>query len=36
LPEDDSDLLEHQDWIQAETLATQLETGGELSIRKQE
>jgi isoleucyl-tRNA synthetase len=36
LPEDDSDLLEHQDWIKAETLATQLETGGELSIRKQE
>ncbi len=34
--EEDSDLLEHEDWIKAETLATQVQTGSELSVRKQE
>ena len=34
--EEDSDLLEHEDWIKAETLATQVETGSELSVRKDE
>ncbi len=36
LPEHDSDLREHEDWIKAETLATQVETGSALSVRKQE
>jgi isoleucyl-tRNA synthetase len=35
LPEADSDLLEHQDWIARETLAVSVEaTGGELRIEK--
>ncbi len=29
IPASDADLLEHADWIKAETLATSLETGGE-------
>jgi isoleucyl-tRNA synthetase len=35
IPEPDSDLLEHQDWIARETLAVSVEaTGGELRIEK--
>jgi isoleucyl-tRNA synthetase len=35
IPESDSDLLEHQDWIARETLAVSVEaTGGELRIAK--
>jgi isoleucyl-tRNA synthetase len=35
IPESDSDLLEHQDWIARETLAVSVEaTGGELGIEK--
>jgi len=29
IPSRDADLLEHADWITAETLATSLEAGGE-------
>lgn len=29
IPSRDADLLEHADWIKAETLATSLEAGGE-------
>lgn len=34
LPESDSDLLRHQDWIAAETLARSVTTGGSLSLAK--
>jgi isoleucyl-tRNA synthetase len=34
LPESDSDLLQHQDWIAAETLARSVTTGGSLSLAK--
>jgi isoleucyl-tRNA synthetase len=34
LPQADSDLLEHQDWIALETLATRVELGDELRIDK--
>jgi isoleucyl-tRNA synthetase len=31
---DGGDLLRHEDWIKAETLATRIETGSELAVRK--
>jgi isoleucyl-tRNA synthetase len=34
LPQADSDLLEHQDWIARETLATRVELGDELRVDK--
>jgi isoleucyl-tRNA synthetase len=36
LPESERDLLAHEDWIKAETLATAIEVGDELSVRKKE
>ena len=34
LPQTDSDLLKHQDWIAAETLARSITVGGTLSLAK--
>ena len=34
IPEADSDLLGDEDWIKAETLAVEVELGGELAIAK--
>jgi isoleucyl-tRNA synthetase len=36
IPEADRDLLVHEGWIKAETLATELEVGDELAVRKAE
>jgi isoleucyl-tRNA synthetase len=36
MPESMRDLLAHEDWIKSETLATAVEEGVELSVRKQE
>ena len=36
LPDEHRDLLEHEDWIKGETLATHVEMGGELAVRKDE
>jgi isoleucyl-tRNA synthetase len=36
LPEGEAELLAHEDWIKAETLAIRIETGGELVVRKAE
>jgi isoleucyl-tRNA synthetase len=36
LPEGEGELLAHEDWIKAETLATRIENGGELTVRKAE
>jgi isoleucyl-tRNA synthetase len=36
LPESERDLLAHEDWIKGETLATAVEVGDELSVRKRE
>ena len=36
IPASDRDLLAHEEWIKAETLATEIEIGDELSVRKNE
>jgi isoleucyl-tRNA synthetase len=36
LPESERELLAHEDWIKSETLATAIERGSELSVRKDE
>jgi isoleucyl-tRNA synthetase len=36
IPDSDRDLLEHEEWIKAETLATRVEVAEELGIRKDE
>jgi isoleucyl-tRNA synthetase len=36
LPESERALLAHEDWIKSETLATKIEMGGELAVRKDE
>jgi isoleucyl-tRNA synthetase len=36
IPEADRDLLEHDEWIKGETLATEIEVGSELAVARRE